>query len=98
MAQQMTNTRFKGQYDVPKFFITVIRAHTTHEQYQAFIMQTLECLHVFSQSRDDLLGSTFSLSGSVGGTVACESALRSAETLLSQVRAPPLASQLDGGP
>ncbi|GFO20918.1 hypothetical protein PoB_004742300 [Plakobranchus ocellatus] len=32
----------------------------------------------------------------VGGTVACESALRSAGTLLSQVRAPPSAPQPDG--
>ncbi|GFN82652.1 carboxyl-terminal pdz ligand of neuronal nitric oxide synthase protein-like [Plakobranchus ocellatus] len=33
-----------------------------------------------------------------GGTVACESALRSAGTLLSQVRAPPSAPRPDGGP
>ncbi|GFO10960.1 hypothetical protein PoB_003746500 [Plakobranchus ocellatus] len=34
----------------------------------------------------------------VGGTVASESALRSAGTLLSRVRAPPPASWPDGGP
>ncbi|GFO23643.1 hypothetical protein PoB_005014800 [Plakobranchus ocellatus] len=34
----------------------------------------------------------------VGGTVACESALRSVGTLLSRVRAPPSASRPDGGP
>ncbi|GFO08812.1 hypothetical protein PoB_003531700 [Plakobranchus ocellatus] len=32
------------------------------------------------------------------GTVACESALRSAGTLLSRVRAPPSAPRPDGGP
>ncbi|GFN91784.1 hypothetical protein PoB_001829000 [Plakobranchus ocellatus] len=36
--------------------------------------------------------------GGVGGTVACESALRSAGTLLSRVRAPPSAPRPDGGP
>ncbi|GFN80391.1 hypothetical protein PoB_000689700 [Plakobranchus ocellatus] len=36
--------------------------------------------------------------GSVGGTVACESALRSAGTLLPRVRAPPSAPRPDGGP
>ncbi|GFO42276.1 hypothetical protein PoB_006878100 [Plakobranchus ocellatus] len=36
--------------------------------------------------------------GGVGGTVACESALRSAVTLLSRVRAPPSAPRPDGGP
>ncbi|GFN99380.1 hypothetical protein PoB_002588600 [Plakobranchus ocellatus] len=36
--------------------------------------------------------------GAVSGTVVCESALRSAETLLSQVRAPPSAPRPDGGP
>ncbi|GFO07554.1 hypothetical protein PoB_003405900 [Plakobranchus ocellatus] len=36
--------------------------------------------------------------GNVGGTVACESALRSAGTLLSRVRAPPSATRPDGGP
>ncbi|GFO44053.1 hypothetical protein PoB_007055800 [Plakobranchus ocellatus] len=36
--------------------------------------------------------------GGVGGTVTCESALRSAGTLLSRVRAPPSASPPDGGP
>ncbi|GFN89144.1 E3 ubiquitin-protein ligase trip12 [Plakobranchus ocellatus] len=35
--------------------------------------------------------------GGVGGTVVCESALRSAGTLLSQVRAPPSAPRPDGG-
>ncbi|GFN76473.1 hypothetical protein PoB_000297900 [Plakobranchus ocellatus] len=35
---------------------------------------------------------------SVGGTVACESTLRSAGTLLSRVRAPPSAPRPDGGP
>ncbi|GFO25633.1 hypothetical protein PoB_005213800 [Plakobranchus ocellatus] len=34
----------------------------------------------------------------VGGTVASKSALRSAGTLLSRVRAPPLAPWPDGGP
>ncbi|GFO02084.1 hypothetical protein PoB_002858900 [Plakobranchus ocellatus] len=34
----------------------------------------------------------------VGGTVASESALRSAGTLLSRVRAPPPAPWPDGGP
>ncbi|GFN83696.1 prolyl 4-hydroxylase subunit alpha-1-like protein [Plakobranchus ocellatus] len=34
----------------------------------------------------------------VGGTVASESTLRSAGTLLSRVRAPPPAPWLDGGP
>ncbi|GFO37627.1 hypothetical protein PoB_006413200 [Plakobranchus ocellatus] len=34
----------------------------------------------------------------VGGTVACESALRSAGTLLSRVRAPPSAPRPVGGP
>ncbi|GFO08010.1 hypothetical protein PoB_003451500 [Plakobranchus ocellatus] len=34
----------------------------------------------------------------VGGTVASESALRSAGTLLSRVRAPPSAPWPDGGP
>ncbi|GFN79964.1 hypothetical protein PoB_000647000 [Plakobranchus ocellatus] len=34
----------------------------------------------------------------VGGTVACESALRSAGTLLSRVRAPPSAPRPDEGP
>ncbi|GFO18699.1 hypothetical protein PoB_004520400 [Plakobranchus ocellatus] len=34
----------------------------------------------------------------VGGTVACESALRSAGTLLSRVRAPPSAPRHVGGP
>ncbi|GFO30809.1 hypothetical protein PoB_005731400 [Plakobranchus ocellatus] len=34
----------------------------------------------------------------VGGTVACESILRSAGTLLSRVRAPPSAPRPDGGP
>ncbi|GFO28061.1 hypothetical protein PoB_005456600 [Plakobranchus ocellatus] len=38
------------------------------------------------------------LIGGVGGTVARESALRSAGTLLSQVRAPPPAPLPDGGP
>ncbi|GFO49796.1 hypothetical protein PoB_007630100 [Plakobranchus ocellatus] len=36
--------------------------------------------------------------GGVGGTVASESALRSAGTLLSRVRAPPPAPWPDGGP
>ncbi|GFO27927.1 hypothetical protein PoB_005443200 [Plakobranchus ocellatus] len=36
--------------------------------------------------------------GEVGGTVACESALRSAETVLSQVRALPSAPRPDRGP
>ncbi|GFO28583.1 hypothetical protein PoB_005508800, partial [Plakobranchus ocellatus] len=36
--------------------------------------------------------------GGVGGTVASESALRSAGTLLSRVRAPPTAPWPDGGP
>ncbi|GFO36360.1 hypothetical protein PoB_006286500 [Plakobranchus ocellatus] len=40
----------------------------------------------------------FALSGGVGGTVACESALRSAGTLPSRVRAPPSAPRPDGGP
>ncbi|GFO05942.1 hypothetical protein PoB_003244700 [Plakobranchus ocellatus] len=35
--------------------------------------------------------------GGVGDTVACESALRSAGTLLSRVRAPPSAPRPDGG-
>ncbi|GFN83944.1 hypothetical protein PoB_001045000 [Plakobranchus ocellatus] len=34
----------------------------------------------------------------VGGTLACESALRSAGTPLSRVRAPPSAPRPDGGP
>ncbi|GFO15894.1 hypothetical protein PoB_004239900 [Plakobranchus ocellatus] len=34
----------------------------------------------------------------VGGTVAYESALRSAGTLLSRIRAPPSAPPPDGGP
>ncbi|GFO15839.1 hypothetical protein PoB_004234400 [Plakobranchus ocellatus] len=34
----------------------------------------------------------------VGGTVACESALRSAGTLMSRVRASPSAPRPDGGP
>ncbi|GFO34634.1 hypothetical protein PoB_006113900 [Plakobranchus ocellatus] len=34
----------------------------------------------------------------VGGTVACGSALRSAGSLLSRVRAPPSAPRPDGGP
>ncbi|GFN79578.1 hypothetical protein PoB_000608400 [Plakobranchus ocellatus] len=38
------------------------------------------------------------LFGGVGGTVACESALRSAGTLLSRVRAPPSAPRPVGGP
>ncbi|GFO22575.1 hypothetical protein PoB_004908000 [Plakobranchus ocellatus] len=36
--------------------------------------------------------------GGVRDTVACESALRSAGTLLSRVRAPPSAPRPDGGP
>ncbi|GFO35959.1 hypothetical protein PoB_006246400, partial [Plakobranchus ocellatus] len=36
--------------------------------------------------------------GGIGGTVACESALRSAGTLLSRVRAPSSAHRPDGGP
>ncbi|GFO36037.1 hypothetical protein PoB_006254200 [Plakobranchus ocellatus] len=36
--------------------------------------------------------------GGVGGTVACESALRSAGTLVSRVRAQPSAPRPDGGP
>ncbi|GFO14089.1 hypothetical protein PoB_004059400 [Plakobranchus ocellatus] len=36
--------------------------------------------------------------GGVGGTLACESALRSLGTLLLRVRAPPLAPRPDGGP
>ncbi|GFN75961.1 hypothetical protein PoB_000246700 [Plakobranchus ocellatus] len=39
-----------------------------------------------------------SLCAGVGGTVASESAVRSAGTLLSQVRAPPLVPWPDGGP
>ncbi|GFN74139.1 cathepsin d [Plakobranchus ocellatus] len=38
------------------------------------------------------------LPGTVGGTKACESALRSAGTLLSRVQVPPSAPQPDGGP
>ncbi|GFN77344.1 hypothetical protein PoB_000385000 [Plakobranchus ocellatus] len=38
------------------------------------------------------------IGGGVGGTVASESALRSAGTLLSRVRAPPPAPCPDGGP
>ncbi|GFO06824.1 hypothetical protein PoB_003332900 [Plakobranchus ocellatus] len=38
------------------------------------------------------------LQGGVGNTVACESALRSAGTLLSRVRAPLPAPWPDGGP
>ncbi|GFO33625.1 hypothetical protein PoB_006013000 [Plakobranchus ocellatus] len=38
------------------------------------------------------------MNGGVGGTVACESALRSARTLLSRVRASPSAARPDGGP
>ncbi|GFN98710.1 hypothetical protein PoB_002521600 [Plakobranchus ocellatus] len=38
------------------------------------------------------------LTGRVGGTVACECALRSAGTLLLRVRAPPSPSRPDGGP
>ncbi|GFO30561.1 hypothetical protein PoB_005706600 [Plakobranchus ocellatus] len=40
----------------------------------------------------------YPLMGSVGGTVASESALRSAGTILSRVRAPPPAPWPDGGP
>ncbi|GFO16951.1 hypothetical protein PoB_004345600 [Plakobranchus ocellatus] len=36
--------------------------------------------------------------GGVSGTVAFESALRSADTLLSRVRAPPSTLRTDGGP
>ncbi|GFO22093.1 hypothetical protein PoB_004859800 [Plakobranchus ocellatus] len=36
--------------------------------------------------------------GGVGGTMACESALRSAWTILSRVRAPPSAPRLDVRP
>ncbi|GFN86238.1 hypothetical protein PoB_001274400 [Plakobranchus ocellatus] len=36
--------------------------------------------------------------GDVGGTMACESALRSAGTHLSRLRTPPWASRPDGGP
>ncbi|GFN94697.1 hypothetical protein PoB_002120300 [Plakobranchus ocellatus] len=36
--------------------------------------------------------------GGIGGTMARESALRSAETLLSRVRAPPSASRPTEGP
>ncbi|GFO07242.1 hypothetical protein PoB_003374700 [Plakobranchus ocellatus] len=43
-------------------------------------------------------GSGKSAMGGVGGTVASESALRSAGTLLSRVRAPPPASWPEGGP
>ncbi|GFN93745.1 metabotropic glutamate receptor [Plakobranchus ocellatus] len=39
-----------------------------------------------------------STSGGIGGPVACESALRSAGTFLSRVRAPPSALRPDGGP
>ncbi|GFO47862.1 hypothetical protein PoB_007436700 [Plakobranchus ocellatus] len=38
------------------------------------------------------------LNGSIGGTVACESALKSAGTFLSRVRAPPSVPWPDGGP
>ncbi|GFO22663.1 hypothetical protein PoB_004916800 [Plakobranchus ocellatus] len=38
------------------------------------------------------------MTGGVGGTVASESALRSAGTILSRVRAPPPAPWPDGGP
>ncbi|GFN95797.1 hypothetical protein PoB_002230300 [Plakobranchus ocellatus] len=44
------------------------------------------------------LGLRITLGGRVGGTVASESALRSAGTLLSQVLASPSALQPDGGP
>ncbi|GFO21355.1 hypothetical protein PoB_004786000 [Plakobranchus ocellatus] len=42
--------------------------------------------------------SILSLPAGVCGTVGCESALRSAGTLLSRVRAPPPAPGPDGGP
>ncbi|GFO46570.1 hypothetical protein PoB_007307500 [Plakobranchus ocellatus] len=45
-----------------------------------------------------ILSSSCSSFGGVGGTVASESALRSAGTLLSRVRAPPTAPWPDGGP
>ncbi|GFO49839.1 hypothetical protein PoB_007634400 [Plakobranchus ocellatus] len=41
---------------------------------------------------------THTFCGGVGGTVASESALRSAGTILSRVRAPPPAPWPDGGP
>ncbi|GFO38819.1 hypothetical protein PoB_006532400 [Plakobranchus ocellatus] len=44
------------------------------------------------------LAQVFYLARGVGGTVACESALRSGRTLLSRVRAPPPAFRPDGGP
>ncbi|GFN74443.1 hypothetical protein PoB_000094900 [Plakobranchus ocellatus] len=51
-------------------------------------------------SYDILLRTLFvpRVSGGVGSTVACESALRSAGTLLSRVRAPLPAPWPDGGP
>ncbi|GFN98358.1 hypothetical protein PoB_002486400 [Plakobranchus ocellatus] len=52
-----------------------------------------------NQTCQDIKGCEGSIKqGGVGGTVACESALRSAGTLLSRVRAPPSAPRPDGGP
>ncbi|GFN82104.1 hypothetical protein PoB_000861000 [Plakobranchus ocellatus] len=54
------------------------------------------CCHI----PEEMVDQTFrpSISGGVGSTVACESALRSAGTLLSRVRAPLPAPWPDGGP
>ncbi|GFO39711.1 hypothetical protein PoB_006621600 [Plakobranchus ocellatus] len=100
----LSRVRFPPSTPWPKFEIHCIRIdEPTNSDKER---QTAQCPHnarPLSSAHGagcpmTLINDLYKLVGGVGGTVACESALRSAGTFLSRVRAPPSAPRPDGGP